>query len=65
MEEESADLQPSQMPGGGSVEMDDYDEENEKLESKPGQSMEMEEEQEDILDGYGQEENENEQSPNS
>ena len=63
MEEESAELQPGQMPGVGSAEMDDYDDENDKLESKPGYSMEMddeEEEQDNILDGYGQEENENE-----
>ena len=43
--------------------MDDYDDENEKLDSKPGYSMEMddeeEEEQDNILDDYGQEENEN------
>ena len=57
MEEESAELQPGQMPGVGSAEMDDYDDENDKLESKPGYSMEMddeeEEEQDNILDGYG------------
>ena len=35
MDEESADLQPGQLPGERSVGMDDYDDENSKIETKP------------------------------
>ena len=47
--------------------MDDYGDENERPEGEMGQSMGMgeDEQPEDILDGYGQEEHENEEEGRS
>ena len=54
--------QPSRLPGGGSEEMDDYGDENDgRAEGEMGQSMGEDEPPDDILAGYGQEDNENDE----
>ena len=47
--------QPSQLPNERSIDMDDYDDEQEKEEMDPGLDMGEGEANEDILDGYGME----------